>query len=230
MGVYPSALHIRWTHPNHRVAALAVDEKPYPFWDGADEVERVDRWRVEIGWKSEWGTAIPVGRLNGSSGRTVQQRILTPLGLAHDRVWTTDALPFFHVHRGSGTQGEAMSERYDAFAQEHGLPLHQLPDRPPVDHLIRRAVDEEGERLRAELLESNAGLVIALGNEALAVMASLVEGSLPPRLVPDASYGAVLRARLQDRVLQVLPLVHPGQRASTWTTTHDRWVASRALG
>ncbi len=68
LGVYPSALHVRWTHPQYRVAALAVAEEPYPFWDGADEVERVDRWRGEVGWQSEWGTAEPVGRLNGSSG------------------------------------------------------------------------------------------------------------------------------------------------------------------
>ena len=152
-------MHVRWTHPHYRVAALAVDEEPYPFWDGADEAERVERWRNEVGWQQEWGTADPVGRLNGSSGRWVQERILTPLGLDPARVWTTDALPFFHVHRGPGTQGEAMSERYDAFAREHRLPLHQLPDRPPVDQLIPRAVHEEGDRLRTELLESNASLV-----------------------------------------------------------------------
>lgn len=226
LGVYSSALHVRWTHPDYRVAALAVDQEPYPFWDGADETKRVERWRSEVGWQPEWGTAQPVGRLNGSSGRKVQERILTPLGLDPQRVWTTDAVPFFHVHRGRGTQGEAMAKRYDAFAKEYGLPLHQLPDRPPADQLIRRAVEEEGERLRTELQESEANLVITLGNEALAVIASLVGSHLPHQLSSNASYGTVVRSRLQGRDVDVLPLVHPGQRSSVWTRAHEGWERS----
>lgn len=43
--------------------------------------ELVDRWRQEVGWRQEWYTAAPVGRLNGSSGRAVRDRVLLPLGL-----------------------------------------------------------------------------------------------------------------------------------------------------
>jgi hypothetical protein len=63
LGVYPSALHIRWTHPRYRVAALAVAPEPWPFWDGADQVELVDVWREKVGWQPAWGTAAPAGRL-----------------------------------------------------------------------------------------------------------------------------------------------------------------------
>ena len=57
-------------------------------------------------------------------------------------------------------------------------------------------------------------------------MASLVDGDLPPQLSPEASYGSTVEARLAGRELLVLPLVHPRQRAVTWTAAHDQWLAS----
>lgn len=44
LGVYPSALHIRWARPDVKVhvQSLAVDDEPEVFWDGADAVERVE--------------------------------------------------------------------------------------------------------------------------------------------------------------------------------------------
>ena len=224
LGVYPSALHIRWTGPGQRIAALAVAEEPWPFWTGADDAERVAEWRQEVGWLPEWGSAEPAGRLNGSSGRAVHDRILGPLGLGPDRVWLTDALPFFHVHRGPGTQGEAMSDRYDPFARAHGLPLHRLPDRPPTDQLIRRAVRDEGPRIIDELVSSGAPLLITLGNEALAVAAQLVPGDLPDRLVSNEDYGRRHRTEVHGRPVELLPLVHPGQRSARWTQAHERWM------
>lgn len=226
LGVYPSALHVQWTHPNYRVAALAVAPEPWPFWDGREEQERVAQWQQEVGWREEWGRVRPVGRLNGSSGRAVADRVLAPLGLTLDEVWLTDALPFFHVHRGDGTQGAAMSERYDPFAREHGLQEHQLPDRPSVEQLVSRSVAQEGERLRRELVDAEAPLLITLGNEALRVAAQLVDGSLPTSLTASGSYGERRAATIAGRTMEVLPLVHPGQRGRSWTDAHDRWVAS----
>lgn len=227
LGVYPSALHIRWTHPEQRIAALAVAQEPWPFWAGEGEAELVDRWRQQVGWRQEWGTAQPVGRLNGSSGRAVLDRVLLPLGLDPDRAWMTDALPFFHVHRGQGSQGDAMSTRYDIFARSHGLPVHQLPDRPSADELVRRAVAEEGARLVEEILDSDAPLVITLGNEALTVAASLLDGDVPARLTADGDYGRRYPASLRGRTLELLPLIHPGQRGAEWTRTHAAWIGRR---
>src|SRR5689334_19059503 len=96
LGVYPSALHVAWTHPQYRVAALAVAPEPWPFWDGRDQNERVAEWKASVNWRDEWGTARPAGRLNGSSGAAVAERVLAPLGMTLDQVCLTDALPFFH--------------------------------------------------------------------------------------------------------------------------------------
>lgn len=230
LGVYPSALHVQWTHPSYRVAALAVSPEPWPFWDGRDEAERIVRWQQEVGWRQEWGQVRPVGRLNGSSGKAVAERVLAPLGLTLQQAWLTDALPFFHVHRGAGTQGAAMSERYDTFARERGLQEHQLPDRPAVDELVRRAVEEEGVRLLQELQDAAAPLLITLGNEALRVAARLLDGSLPTALTAGHGYGEAHTAVLGRRTIDVLPLVHPGQRSRLWTATHDAWIQRKGAG
>lgn len=225
LGVYPSALHVRWTHADYRVAALAVDQEPWPFWDGSDQAERVMTWKADVGWDSAWGDASPAGRLNGSSGATLRDQILAPLRIDPAKVWLTDAVPFFHVHRGPDTQGEAMSARYDEFARRHGLPLHVLPDRPSVDQLVTYAVEHELERLRAELVESRSPVLITLGNEALAVTAALVQAELPRALRADATYGLRVSGNLDGRPVDVIPLVHPGQRSARWRGAHASWSA-----
>lgn len=226
LGVYPSALHVRWTAPEgyDGVRALAVAPEPWPFWDGGDQDERLVQWMNDVEWQQEWGHLAPAGRLNGSSGVLVRDRVLAPLGLALDDVWLTDAVPFFFVHRGAGTQGAAMSERYDRFAAEAGLPLHVLPDRPSAQRLVDLAVTEEAGRLREELRQAAAPFLITLGNEALAVAAALLEGDVPARLSPGDGYGRRVQTRLGRDSMELLPLVHPGQRGASWTATHDRWI------
>ena len=224
--LYLSALHVRLTAPEgyDGARALAVAPEPWPFWDGEDQDERVARWSEDVGWREDWGQVIPAGRLNGSSGVLVGQRVLEPLDLTFDDVWLTDAVPFFFVHRGVGRQGDAMSKRYDPFAAAVGLPPHALPDRPTPRRLVELAVTEERARLEKELQTADAPLVITLGNEALAVADALLDADLPNQLSPDHSYGTRLPARLGGQRLEVLPLVHPGQRGAPWTAAHDTWI------
>jgi uracil-DNA glycosylase len=95
-----------------------------------------------------------------------------------------------------------------------------------VERLIWYALDNEGDRLRAELAESRAPLIITLGNEALAVAAAVLQADLAPTLSPDSSYGRRYPLFLNGRPAEVLPLVHPGQRSAVWTSAHDTWLAS----
>ena len=64
--VYPSALHLRWTHPEHCIRALAVAEEPWPFWAGEGEPSGSTGGGRQSAGGRKWGTAAPVGRLNGS--------------------------------------------------------------------------------------------------------------------------------------------------------------------
>jgi hypothetical protein len=79
LGVYPSALHVRWVVPDRAevVGALAVDDEPAVFWDGADAGERIEAWKTAVGWSDAWGNVGLAGG-NGSSGRHVVAHVLEP--------------------------------------------------------------------------------------------------------------------------------------------------------
>ena len=53
LGVYPSALHVRWRRPDGlTIGALAIDDEPEVFWNGADAALHIERWRSEVGSSS----------------------------------------------------------------------------------------------------------------------------------------------------------------------------------
>ncbi len=115
-----------------------------------------------------------------------------------------------------------MSDRDDPFAVSHGLQPHEVPDRPSPVALVARAIHGEAGRLRDELRESQARLLITLGNEALAVAASLVAAELPQALIPDSAYRTRHVVTFDDSLLggtawvsqqgrQAVPQVHWGR-------------------
>ena len=73
-----------------------------------------------------------------------------------------------------------------------------------------------------------APLLVTLGNEALAVAAGLLHAELPRALSPDVTYGQRFSGRVGSGCIEVLPLVHPGQRAGVWRAAHERWRHSIA--
>src|SRR6478736_3504366 len=116
LGVYPSALHVRWTPPRwateqdpeiNAVGALAVDDEPEVFWNGNGEATLVERWKNAVGFRDgdqagAWGTVRPAG--NGTSGRPVVDRVLEPLGIDPSAAWFTDAVNTYFVKSGRGSQ------------------------------------------------------------------------------------------------------------------------------
>jgi uracil-DNA glycosylase len=235
LGVYPSALHVRWDNANVSIRALAVDNEPWPFWDGEDaaaRAHRIEDWKREVNWSPDWGTVADAGPLNGSSGRWLRDSVLQPLEIPYEHTWLTDALPVFHVHGGRNRQATAMRERYNPWAAQHDLAPYDLPDRPTPSALIARAVTEHADRLRDEIHASGTDLIITLGDEALRVLGRVlgIAQTIGTRVVADGSYGERRSVTVDGRRLTVIPLVHPGQHHAVWRGCHDRWVQRRING
>lgn len=225
LGAYPSALHIRWTppSPHERVRALAVDVEPHAFWNGADQVERVEAWKRTVGWRADWGEAEAAGELNGSSGAWVDEHILRALGVSRDAAWITDCLHWYCASKGGARR---IADTYAPFAIEHGLPEAVLPAHPSEAAIVRGAASEHA-RLREELRAAAPERVVTLGNAALRVLRELVDGELPKKLSADRGYGDSIVVRFEGRELEVTPLAHPAA-PNSYQDAHAGWANNRA--
>ena len=213
LGAYPSALHVHWTPPRGRpVNALAVDDEPEPFWNGADEAAHIAAWRDAVRPPVSWGEFAGAGSLNGSSGRYLDQQYLAPLDVGRDDVWVTDAVDRHFL--SSGGQA-ALDREYRPLMPELGLPDVTVRTRPPEEQLVTEAVAHHRDRLLGELDEAEPRDVLTLGNEALVVLWSIgVQPLQPGNAVARLSaptYGRRLPVRLPNGHECVLhPLAHPG--------------------
>lgn len=253
LGVYPSALHVRWTPPAwacgelgvSRVGALAVDDEPTVFWDGVDAAARVDGWCKAVGFRTgderlDWGHVEAAG--NGTSGRSVVARVLEPLGVAPAATWFTEAIDHFLVKSGGAQrqQGDVIATCYAPFATAVGLPAASLPPRPPPSKLIDCALADHAYRLRAEIAQADSPMVVTLGEEARRVLHGLAENAAGPPTLPldrrrfegqaAATYGEAGTFALGGRELAWHALVHPGQRSKQWADVHDAWIKRRRAG
>ena len=252
LGVYPSALHIRWKLPawaqpdvgRKVVGALAVADEPTVFWNGGNATELVEQWRERSGFvegdqPGEYGHVSPAG--NGTSGASVEASVLTPLRIAPESTWFSDCVDRFFVKAGDKQQGGVMSSTYDRFVQlvasvGHDRPRSRrllsasLPERPTASDLVRLAVAEHRDRLRHELIESRAPLLVSLGEEARRTVQLIVdEAAGPPTttLAADtatSSYGQPGTIVIDGRTTSWLALVHPGNRSERWVAIRTRWA------
>ncbi len=168
---------------------MAVDDEPVVFWDGADAHQRVEQWRRNVGFREgdaegAWGFVRAAG--NGTSGRSVVERVLAPMGIAREATWFTDAVDRFFVKSGGWVrqQAEAMAEAYAPFADRAALPPASLPSRPSASELIRTALQDHRERLLTELAEAAPPLAVTLGEEARQVLLGLVDDAQGPPTQP----------------------------------------------
>jgi uracil-DNA glycosylase len=229
LGAYPSALHVEWKPPApfQRIAALAVDNEPEPFWTGKDEEARIEAWRAAVGWKAEWGTFGPVGPLNGSSGQWLDERLLKPLRTTRAETWITDCLDTYRFSHG---QQKAVTERFEPFASKKGLDWKGVPpelEHPDEDAIVKQTIEQHQKRLLGELKTAAPRLVVTLGNAALRVFARLASIPEPELLKPNKDYGTEITATVGTQQVQWLPLVHPGQRSKEWLAAHTKWIRVR---
>lgn len=248
LGVYPSALHVRWRLPADRpaglrdeVTALAVADEPTVFWDGSDADRLVDEWKDRVGFRTgdadgDDGQASANG--NGTSGRNVATGVLAPLGIAPTSTWFNDAVDTFYVKYGGrmAQQGDVMRDVYDRFASSrpHRFPF-SLPRRPSPTGLVDTAVRHHRERLRLDLIEATSPLVVTLGEEARRVLAAVADSASGPPTVAlsrgaavERSYGRRGEAFVDGRRMGWLALKHPGNTDPYWTRLHDEWAEGRA--
>lgn len=226
LGVYSSAVHARWIGPDRRtlVSALAVASEPYIFWRG-DGVEAI------VG-----GIAIPAGagrlvpavrQLNGPSGQTLDDKVLTPLGLTRDETWLCDLVPHTCLNP---KQKVALARAYEPRMAAMGLPAVSLPHVPTcfADDVRRREVLDE-------LTESRAATLVLLGDEPIR---HWLRHFLPcwQRLSDFPEYGALHDIELPDWRGRLLPLAHVrqigalGAHSPRWFEAHRDWMRTTARG
>lgn len=227
LGAYPSALHVEWIPPEpfSRIRAIPIDNEPSPFWDGADHAERVDLWKDEVGFDERWGSVKGVKRFNGPSGEWVREKVLAPLGCTSRDAWITDCLD---TYRGSVGVTRRLTDTYDPFAKEYGLPAARLPLHPSEARIVEEALSHHAARLRGELAAARPELVVTLGNAALRVLAEITEheGRPPSKLGLD-EYGQERTSRVAGRRVRWLPLAHPAA-PDVYQRAHDGWARRSA--
>jgi uracil-DNA glycosylase len=229
LGVYASAVHARWVDDHGRtvISALAVASEPEIFWrdDGAEDI--VARVHVPAGM----GRLVPASeRLNGPSGRALDDLFLGPLGLGRSDAWLCDLLPF---SRRNARQTAALACSYDPWISEPGLPAYNWP---PVPR--QPATPARREAIRREMEEASAEILITLGDQSLKWFASQygTRSCLTHYGVSHDEYGRLHSTKIDGRRLSLLPLVHPrqagalGTHSSRWAELHRHWVAHTARG
>lgn len=218
VGVYASAVHAAWYGPEggRLCQALAVAPEPWSFWDGEDAEERLQD--IIAAMPLEAGRLVPARpQFNGPTGRALKEHYLEPLG--NPSSWITDLHPGYYV---SEANAAAIEQHYKPLVEELGLPIAELPSRPPAVRPDQDRIDE----LEQEFLKSGAEVVVTLGNEPIPVL--FEEGR--DRL-SMGDYGRLEERRFLGRhAVQALHLVHPRQAAAlgksskTWSRVHADWV------
>jgi hypothetical protein len=207
------------------------EREPVVFWDGADAAERVALWRRDVDFvggdaRGQWGHVSPSG--NGTSG-------VDPA-----TVWFTDVVDRHFIKSGGRKrqQADAIAQDYEPFARAAGLQPAQLPPRPGAEALVQLAINEHAPRLRHELAEAAAPVVVTLGEEARRVLLAIADETAGPPTEPlqsrrlagqgADSYGAPGSVAVAGREMSWHALVHPGQRSPFWVELHDGWIDRQA--
>lgn len=223
LGVYSSAVHARWRDADGRplVRVLGVASEPYVFWrgEGVDDILSV----IDVPRRAGWLEPAPHD-LNGPSGRSIDEDFLQPLGLRRAEAWLCNLVPHSCMNRA---QANAVERRYEPLAEQYGLPPGNWPAAP--DTLTDAA---RREAIASELLESAAGVLIALGDLPLKWFAAAFGARRSLRAYGhDANtYGRLHEIHIHGQSLWLLPLVPPRQAAglglfsSSRKALHTTWA------
>jgi hypothetical protein len=225
LGVYASAVHARWIGPNGRtrVNALAVASEPYIFWrgDGAEEILS----KIQI--PAELGRLVPPDpKFNGPSGLALDEHYLKPLGLTREDAWLCDLVPHSCMNTG---QRAAIKRAYQKNVAEYHLP------QATVEGLPSKLTDpDRREAILKELRESQAGLLILLGDQPIRWFLRFYCPEYKVLSDFGSPYGQRHPIHLDGMALDVLPLAHPrqagrlGLSSEEWFREHQKWEKEQA--
>ena len=222
LGVYASAVHAKWKKDGQIICqALAVASEPCIFWNGKDAKEIIDK----IAIPAELGYLEPAGKqLNGPSAKVLDDNILAPLGYDRKSAWLCDCLPETRIN---SSQAKVIKERYNPLIEQYGLNPVTIPNRPTAFCDQNRA-----EEITVELMESQAELLILLGDIPLAQYLKKVTDvpySTLGEYVDLYGYGKATNVVICGKTIKVLPLAHPrqigalGAHSEKWFKAHREW-------
>lgn len=232
LGVYASAVHARWSDKDgkQKVPALAVASEPEIFWtgDNAQDIIKAIEIPDQLGRLS-----VPTNKkLNGPSGRALNNLFLLPLGLDRSQTWLCDMLPFSRVNKN---QRQAIDKHYTKeIINEFNLAPANIPDfnKAELNSQARR------EEILDELEISKAEIMVLLGdlpiywflrfhNKKYLKLSEFGE--------TGDTYGRLHEFKINDKFYNVIPLCHPrqadalGTSITKWKNLHDRWINSFKL-
>ena len=224
LGVYASAVHARWKKDGQVICqALAVASEPRIFWDG--NVEKAEEIISGINIPKELGYLEPASKqLNGPSAKVLDDNILAPLGYTRNDAWLCDCLPETRIN---ASQARVIKEKYNPLIEKYNLNPVTVPARPSVfcDKI-------RSEEITAELMESEAELLVLLGDIPIAQYlrrVSDVPYSTLGEYVQLYGYGNATETIIGDKKIKVLPLAHPrqigalGAHSESWHIAHKSW-------
>lgn len=231
LGVYASAVHAQWIGPDKRtrVRALGVASEPEIFWSGA--CRDVKRILADIELPAEAGSLVPAdARLNGPSGRALDELFLTPLGLTRDDAWLSDLLP-----RSCRNEKQAAALIRAGYPPEgaEALPPYTWPPVPANFADEARRAD-----LLEEVCQAQPEILITLGDKPLEHFARYhgAHRRLAAYGKSEVAYGQAVPIEIGGLALRLLPLVHPrtaaglGHADPVWRGIHAHWIAHVAPG
>jgi hypothetical protein len=199
-----------------------VADEPVPFWDGSDADEQIDRWCNEFATDpAVHGCFSSAGRLNGSSGRWLDEHVLTPLGVGRHEVWVTDCLDTYRMSNGVKAR---LADTYDAGRARYGWPPREIEPHPSESAIVTEAVGSHRDRLMRELGLCRPDLVVTLGNAACRVIHEL--GGAGPRRLDLNGYGERQNLSIDGHGSAWLPLAHPAA-PTPYQLVHQMWEERR---
>lgn len=226
LGVYASAVHARWIDKDgkQKVSALAVASEPEIFWTGDNAEEIISK--IIIPEQLGKLTVPAHKKLNGPSGKALDELFLEPLGQDRRTAWLCDLLPESRVNE---QQRIALNNNYtDSIVKQFGLSQATIPDfnKSELNLQARR------EEILEELEESKAENLVLLGDLPIYWFLRFHDKRFT-RLAQfgesETTYGRNHELKINNKFYNVIPLCHPrqagklGNSSAKWGELHDKW-------